>query len=458
MYDLIVIGGGPAGYVAAIRATQLGMRTAIFEKNQVGGTCLNVGCIPTKALFHSAALAHTIETSAASGVNSTLTGIDFGKVMQRKDMVVKKLVGGVEYLLKKNKVDVIEGAAKFTSTKKVVNSSSGKTYEAKNILIATGSENSAPPIPGMDGKNVLDSTALLSLGTMPKSIAIIGGGVIGCEFANIFSTFGAKVTVVEKLPAILANMEASLSLQLEKQFKQKGIEVLCNTRLNAVHNAGKEKEIVCTREGRESVVRAEYVLVATGRKPCGTDLALDRVGVKTTDCGWVKVDDFMQTSVPGIYAAGDVTGMSFLAHAAFEEGIIAVENMKGARRKMNYRSIPKAVFVETEISSVGLTEKEAKAQGYDVLLGYFNMAANGKALTMDQSEGFVKVVSEKKNHEILGIHMMCSNASEMVTTATTLLATESLLEDVAATIYPHPSVSEALREACLDALGMAIHA
>lgn len=457
LFDLIVIGGGPAGYVAAIRAAQLGMKTALFERDSLGGTCLNIGCIPTKTLFQSAEAAETARESATYGVKASCSGIDFPAVMARKDKVVAQLVGGIGHLMKRNKITVIKGTARFESAAKVVDINTKIIYEAKNILVATGSVNALPPIPGIDGKNVLDSTALLSLQELPKSLAIIGGGVIGCEFANIFAAFGSKVTVIEMLPGILANLDLSLGQFVEGEFAKKGIAVLTGTKVQSIGGGAGKKTVTCQQGGRKLAIDTEYVLVATGRKPVTEQLNLDAAGVKT-ERGFITVDNGMRTNIKGIYGAGDVTGRTFLAHAAYEEGVIAVENMAGADKAMEFKGIPAAVFVETEISSVGLSEQEAKAAGYDLLTGSFNLAANGKALAMGKGRGFIKVVSEKKHHEILGIHMAGAAASELVAIGASLIRMEAVLEDVAATIYPHPSVSEGIHEACLAALGCVIHA
>lgn len=458
IYDLIIIGGGPAGYVAAIRSAQFKMKTLVLEKNKLGGTCLNIGCIPTKTLFQSAEVANTVIESANYGIASQFKGIDFETVMQRKDRVVAQLVDGVKYLLAKNKVSISFGEAKLISSKKVMNKKTGETFEGENILIATGSINNTPPIKGIDGKNILGSTELLNIKKIPKSLAIIGGGVIGCEFADIFDTFGCKVTIIEVLPKILMNMDNDCSEEVSKEFKAKGINIIVNTKVNSISDSDDgTKEINCLTSTNESLkINAECILVATGREPSSKALGLEEIGV-SLERGFIKVDDYMKTSVEGIYAAGDVTGRSFLAHAAYEEGIVAVENMKGFNRKMNFNAIPRAVFVKTEVSSVGLNEDEAKEKGYDVIIGKFNLTASGKALSIGKNKGFIKVISESRNHEILGIHIAGAGATELVTVGASLINMEAVLEDVADTIYPHPSISEAIREACLDALKRAIH-
>ena len=322
-YDLIVIGGGPAGYVAAIRAAQLGMRAAVMEREHLGGTCLNIGCIPTKTLFQSAEVANTVRASGKYGIQSQLNGVDYPAVVARKDGVVKQLVGGVGFLLKKNKVDVILGEAKILSAGKVKDSRSGVVYETKNILIATGSSNAVPPIPGLQGERVIDSTKLLALTTMPKSLAVIGGGVIGCEFASILHAFGCHVTVVEMLPRLLGNMDASLADATAKQFAKEGIRVELGARVKSVEDKDGQKLLRYEKGGVEGQVSAEYVLVSAGRKANSVGLGCEDVGIRMVK-GFVQVDGHMRTSVPGIYAAGDITGEGMLAHTAFEGGTVAV--------------------------------------------------------------------------------------------------------------------------------------
>ncbi len=457
-YDVIILGGGPAGYVAAIHASQLGLKAALLEKENVGGTCLNVGCIPTKALFQSAEVMETVKYAEKFGIQSQAMYVNYQEIKDRKDKVVAQLVSGVKYLLKKNKVDVFEGYGKFLSPKKVQNEKDGTVLEGENIVIATGSSNFLPPIPGINGKNVLDSTQLLALHTLPKSMAIIGGGVIGCEFANILASFGTKVTLIELLPHLLGNLEEECALLTEEAFKEKGIRLMLGTKVAEIRDSEDwEKEVVCLKDKEPISVAAEYVLVATGRKANTAGMGLEKIGI-AMEHGYVQVNDRMETSLPGIYGAGDVTGRSFLAHAAYEEGVVAVENIVHTKKEMNFKAIPKAVFLDTEISSVGMTEEEAEKLGYKVMTGRFSLAGNGKAQAMGAKKGgFVKVVAEKENHLILGIHMAGPSASELVTIGASLITMEAMLEDVEATIYPHPSVAEAIREACLDALGRAVH-
>lgn len=456
-YDLIVVGGGPAGYVAAIRGSQLGLKTAVMEKENMGGTCLNIGCIPTKALYQSAKLMREIARGEEFGIHVPAGEMDFPAVITRKDKVVARLVGGVQHLMKKNRVTVIRGKASFADSHTLTDAV-GKRYTAKYILVATGSHNNLPPVPGIDGKNVIDSTAALSLEQLPEDLIIVGGGVIGAELGNIFAAFGSRVTIVEMLPQLIRGASQECAEALKAGLERSGVRVELSAAVKKISDdAQGRKSVTFAKDGKEQVVQAQYVLVATGRAPNTDGLNLEKAGVKTEPRGWIQVNDQMRTNVTHIYAAGDVTGRSFLAHAAYEEGCVAVENMAGNRKEMNFDAIPKAVFTAPEISWVGMTEEEARQAGFKPITGVFSMAANGKALAEGETEGFVKVVSESEYHRVLGVHMAGPAASEIVTTAASLIAQECGLEDVAATIYPHPSVSEALREACLIALGQAVH-
>lgn len=455
-YDLIVIGGGPAGYVAAIRGSQLGLKTAVMEREHMGGTCLNVGCIPTKVLYQTAKLMREINRSEEFGIRVSRGEVDFPAVIARKDKVVSRLVGGVQHLMKKYKVDIIKERASFADAH-TLTGDSGKKYTTKFILIATGSHNNLPPVPGIEGENVISSTEALSLKQLPEELVIVGGGVIGAELGNIFATFGSKVTILEMLPQLIRGASQMCTEALEKGLTEAGVRVELSAAVKRIEDKQGRKSVTFEKDGKEQTIQAQYVLIATGRAPTTDGLALEKAGVKTALKGWIEVNDRMQTNVAHIYAAGDVTGRSFLAHAAYEAGSVAVENMVGRNREMHFDAVPKAVFTAPEIGWVGMMEEEAVQAGFKPIIGTFSMAANGKALAEGETDGFVKVVSESEYHRILGVQIVGPSASEIVTTAASLIAQECGLEDVAATIYPHPSVSEALREACLVALGQAIH-
>ncbi len=456
-YDVIIIGSGPGGYVAAIRAAQLGLKTAIIEKDYLGGTCLNVGCIPTKTLFQSAEIADAVNESAKYGVNSSFEGLDFAAVMRRKDKVVRQLSGGVRFLLKKNGIDVIMGEATLLSPTTVKDLKSGEVFETKNVLIAAGSSNAAPPIPGIDGGQIIDSTGLLALTEMPASLAIIGGGVIGCEFAGIFNSFGCSVTILEMLPQLLGNMDTALAKAAVDQFASEGIRVELGARVREISDRNGRKLVVFEKDGTEDEVEAEYVLVSAGRKANIGELGLDRLGIETEN-GFIQVDSHMRSSIPGIYACGDITGEGMLAHTASEGGTVAVENMAGIDRELDLKAVPKVVFINKEIASAGVTEEEAGKSGRKVLCGMFSLIGNGKSLAMGKNDGFVKVIADGETHAVIGLHMAGPCASELITLGTQLITSEVTLEDVTKTIYPHPAVAEAIREACMDALGRCIHA
>ena len=333
----------------------------------------------------------------------------------------------------------------------------GEIYEADNILIATGSSNALPPIPGIGGDRIVDSTQLLDMKTLPGSIAIIGGGVIGCEFAGILSSFGTEVTIIEMLPCLLANMDEELSSGVEKLFKKKGIKLLLGSAVKALYDDGDQKCVEYEKNGETGSVTCDCVLISTGRRP-NTDSLFEKDIDVEMNRGFVRVDSAMQTSVPGIYAAGDVTGEGMLAHTAYAGAETAVEQMAGMDSRLNLEAVPKVVFVDTEIASVGMTEKEAKDSGREILIGRFYMIGNGKALAMGETAGFVKIVADKEDHTILGLHMMGPEASELITVGVQLVSSKIKLEEVESAIYPHPSVSEAIKEAALGALGRAIHA
>ena len=451
--DLLILGGGPAGYTGAIRAAQLGMRVTLIEKAYLGGVCLNCGCIPTKAMFQSAEVAELVGRSGEFGIKSAFQGVDYRAVIARRDEIVGKLRAGVEYLMRKNRIDVVRGTAIFASPRRATVKESGQEFEGKRILICTGSENAAPPIPGIDGRNVLDSRAFLKLGTLPKSLVVIGGGVIGCELAGILTAFGAKVTIVEMLPTLMSGMDADCVREAVKHMASKGIEIHTSAKACSIEEDGKGQKLIHVEKGgRKLDVTAEYVLSAVGRKANTEGLGLDAAGIRSHR-GFIPVNDGMQTSADGIYAAGDVTGKLMLAHVASAQSIAAVENMVGDNGRMRYDAVPKVVFLNPELGSVGLTEEETRARGQDVIQGYARLASNGKALAQGAGQGLVKVIAGAADHEILGLHMRGTCASELVTLGASMIHDELLLEDVAATIYPHPSIGESIREACLNALG-----
>ena len=447
-YDVIVIGGGPAGYSAAIRAAQLGGKVLLFEKDStLGGTCLNRGCRPTKAYLHSADVLRTFGTAGDFGINITGTAAaDMAKVFAHKQSVIKKLTDGVAALLKSNKVQVITAEATVKSGTLV--EACGRSYTSRAVIYAGGSETSVIPVEGSCLPRVLDSTSLLDLKELPGKLVIIGGGVIGVEFACAFNAFGSEVTIVEMTDQLLPGMDTEIAEMLKKQLIKQGIAVHTSTKLEKIQDG--EQLTVTTNGGAFS---ADYVLMAVGRKPNASALAA--AGAKL-DRNAAIVDDHMRTSVPNLYAAGDATGQIMLAHAAYQMAACAAENAMGMDSTVDLNSVPSCIYSFPEIACIGLTEKAAAELG-KVSIGRFNFAGNGRALTAGACEGFVKVVSDASTHEILGIQIIGNNAAEMINAASVMLHLEMTAEEMQRVVFAHPSFSEALREACLDSIGLSVH-
>lgn len=454
-YDTIVIGGGPGGYVAAIKASQLGQKTAVIEKEHLGGVCLNWGCIPTKSLLRNAEIVNLLKEGKTFGFSFDNLTVDYSVAQKRSRKVSQRLVKGVGFLMKKNNIDVIEGAGKLKSAGEVeVN---GQVYTAKNIIIATGAR--ARSIPGVeiDGDKLLTYHQALELLEAPKSIIVVGAGAIGMEFAHIFHSYGATVTVVEMLPNVLPLEDEEIGQEVEKQFGRVGITVKTGTKVEKVQTNASGVEISVTKNGQAEMLQAEKVLIAIGVAPNSENLGLETVGVKT-ERGFIQIDDNMATNVAGIYAIGDVTGKLALAHVASAQGIAAAEAIAGhTPRPFNYRNMPRCTFTHPEVSSVGLTEAQAREQGYDVKVGKFPFQPNGKALGLDDNIGFVKIVAENKYNEVLGVHMVGPHVTELVAGPTGMIGLETTLEELAHTVHPHPTLSEVVMEAAHVALGQAIH-
>jgi dihydrolipoamide dehydrogenase len=453
-YDVVVLGAGPGGYVAAIRAAQLGAKTAIVEAQYFGGTCLNVGCIPTKTLVKNAEILHQIEHAGARGINVAKPEIDMKKVKQNKDSVVKKLTGGIGSLLKSNGVAIIDGIGKANNDNTVEiteGKDKGKTVKFEKLIIATGSVPLVPPIPGLDLPGIMTSTEILDLEEIPKELVVIGGGVIGCEFATIYNSFGTKVTIVEMMPKLIPNMDAEVSAELEKQLKKAGVEVMTDSKVEKVEAAGDGFAVTVSGKN-ETSLKAEKVLVSIGRKANLTGLeALDIKKDRT-----IEVDDYLRTSKENIYAVGDITGKIQLAHLASAQGMKAAENAMGASKKMDYRLVPSCIYTIPEIGAVGLTEEEARRK-YDVAIGKFPMMVSGKAIAMGETEGFVKIITDKKYGEILGVHIVGPNATELVAEATAVMKLEGTIEELGDIIHAHPTISETIMEAAHDVHGQCIH-
>lgn len=463
-YDLIIIGSGPGGYSAAVRAGQYGLKTAIIEKDpKLGGTCLHVGCIPTKALLHSADVWEYFKNSKEQGIHCENPRLDMPLVKDRKDKIVSKHAKGVEGLMKKNKVEWIKGFATLKGGGKVeVKGPDGatQTLEAKNIMIATGSE--ARMLPGLqpDAQFILTNIEILNLTTVPKTMGIIGAGAVGVEFASIFHRFGTKVTLLEMLPRIVPVEDEEVSKELEKVFKKQGIRVETGAKAENVRKTGKSVQLtVALSNGKSEEMEFDCLLIAVGRKPNSENIGLENVKVEL-DRGFIKTDEFQQTGEPGVYAIGDVVaGTPQLAHVATMEGFVALDHMTGKHAvPINKNRIPGATYTEPGIGSVGLTEAQAKAQGFDVKVGKFPFVGNSKATILGSHGGFVKVVADAKYGEILGVHIIGPQAFELIAEAVTAMESEATVETLMHTIHAHPTLYEAVGEAFNAVYGLAINA
>ncbi|MBQ9015485.1 MAG: dihydrolipoyl dehydrogenase [Firmicutes bacterium] len=452
-YDIAVIGGGPGGYVAAIKGAQLGKKVVIAEKENFGGTCLNVGCIPTKALLRSAESLKEVKESAAFGVIDVDVAdakLDLVKVQARKKKVVGQLVGGVQGLLGKNGVAVKNGEAvlKDAHTLEV----GGETVTAENVIIATGSVSKGLPIEISDQMNVMTSTEALDLEKAPESIAIIGGGVIGIEFAYLLSSIGTQVTVVEFLDRILPMVDEEITQQVTAHLQEQGVTIYTSAKVTEITADGVKFE----KDGAVNEVKVETVLMSVGRAPRLDGIDTEALGIKT-ERGAIVTDSRLQTSVPGVYAIGDVNGRVMLAHTASAEGLVAVKNICGEKAEMDYDKIPSAIYIQPEIASIGLTEAQAKEKYGKVNVGRFPMMANGKAKIQGEERGLVKVIAEPKYGEIVGVHLYCVHATDMIAEAAAAMKLEATPEEIAATVHPHPTVSEVVMEAMEAVTGKAIH-
>jgi len=454
---ILIIGGGPGGYIAALRAAQLGARVTLVEKDSLGGTCLNRGCIPTKALLNTVELYNEIRhQGAAIGLNAAGLSVDWLKLMARKGQVVDRLVGGVGALLKAKGVEVIRGRAKLLGPQEaLVELNDGRTEKipAHAVILAAGSVPAVPPVPGFDLEGVITSDEALSLDHPPKSLLIVGGGVIGIEMASVFAPLGTEVTVVEMLPDILPNVDEELVGLMRGLLQASGIEVHAGATVNGVRPAaaGLTVDVGGPAPFTKTV---EKVLVATGRKPNLAGLGAEEIGL-TLERGRVKVDQTMATNLPGLWAIGDCASPIMLAHVASREGEIAAENIMGHPAKMDYRRVPGAIYTNPEIAWVGLTEKEARDRGHQINVGRFPMAFNGKSLVMG-GEGMFKVVTDRLYGQILGVHLMGPRATDIIGEAALALTMEATIDDLMAVIHAHPTVGEALGEAALDTLGRAL--
>ena len=462
-YDVVIIGSGPGGYVAAIRAAQLGMSILIVERDaKLGGVCTLRGCIPTKALLHSADVLEEARHGAEVGVAAREVRLDFPAAMKHKEKVVRQSTNGVSYLMKKNKVDVASGFGRIAGAGRVSVAGpegSETVYSAKNILIATGSTPRSLPGIEIDHQAILSSDSILELAEVPKSLIVIGSGAVGVEFASVYSRFGSKTTVVEILPRIVPLEDEDISRELAASFKRQGIAVYVDTRVERVTKNGGGVEVIARSSGgtKTETFRAEKILLAVGRKPLSENIGLEGLGIET-DRGYVKVDRFMRTNVPNVYAIGDVVPTPWLAHVASAEGVVAVEHMaRGETRPLNYDQVPGCTYCAPELASIGLSEAAARERGHDVVVGKFPFSASGKARIVNETAGFVKIVAEKKYDEILGVHIIGPKATELIAEAGVALKLEATSEELVRTIHAHPTLSEVIHEAAEAVSGHAIH-
>jgi dihydrolipoamide dehydrogenase len=461
-FDVAIIGAGPGGYVAAIRAGQLGLRTAVIERDtRLGGTCLLRGCIPTKALLRDAHLLQEIRKASRQGLFKLGdVEVAFDKIQERKNDIVAKNASGVEFLFRKNKVTTFKGVAKIVSPSKIEVSGNGTTTEvnAKNIIIATGSEARSLPGYDVDEKRIITNVGALDMTQLPKSMVIVGAGAVGVEFASIYSSFGSKVTLLEALPNVVPLEDEEVSKELKRVFTRKGIEVYTKARLEGAKARDNGIEVTFqTEKGEAKKLTVEKLLMATGRGPNTANIGLEKLGI-ATERGFIKVNEFMETGVKGVYAIGDVVPTPLLAHVAFQEGIVAVEKIAGKNPPtINYRQVPNCTYCDPQVASVGLSEAKAKEQGFKVKIGKFPFTAIAKAKIEDATEGFIKVVADEKYGEILGVHMIGGTVTEMVAEAVAAMALEGTVDDLIHTIHAHPTLAEGLHEAMENVHNMAIH-
>ncbi|MHB9139562.1 MAG: dihydrolipoyl dehydrogenase [Victivallaceae bacterium] len=455
-FDLCVIGAGPGGYVAAIRAGQLGLNVALIEKEYLGGTCLNTGCIPTKTLIAGSEVLHKARHAADFGVNITgEISPDWNKMLSRKDDVIETLRGGIGSLLKAAGVTVFSGTGSFLDHKTITVSGgkdAGTKISAKNVIIATGSESLVPSfIPR--NERVLTSTELLSVKKIPKSMLVLGGGVIGCEFACLFAELGTQVTIVEMLPSILPGLDKEISRALALYMKKAGITIMTGTPMQDIKA---DKNSVCGKIGAE-ILKADYLLVSVGRKPVTDSLNIANADIKTDERGWIPVDSKCRTNVAGIYAIGDIAGRIWLAHLASAMGICAVENICGQRNEFSYDLVPGCIFTTPEIGTVGLTEEQCKEKGLNIAVGKFPFAALGKAMAINETEGFCKIIADAATDQVLGVHIIGPHATDLIAEAVPAMNLEITAHELGKAIHAHPTLGEAMMEAAHAVHGKSAH-
>ncbi len=461
-FDVVVIGAGPGGYVAAIRASQLGLKTAIVEKEYIGGVCLNVGCIPSKSLLKNADVAYTLRKRGKEfGFKFENLELDYSAAVKRSRQVSNRLTKGVGFLMKKNNIEVLMGTAKLLSKNKVlVTDEDGSTQEinAKDIILSTGAHSASIPGVEVDGKKVLSYKEAILQNEQPQSVVIIGAGAIGVEFATVWNSYGTEVTIVEMLPRVVPLEDEEIGDELGKAFKKQGINLLTGHRVQKVETTENGVRVTVADDSGEKVLEADQALMAIGFRPNSAGLGLEDVGVETDNRGFVKIDQRMATNVPGIWAIGDVTGKLLLAHVASTQGVVCAENIAGADTViLDYRMMPRATYCHPQVASFGLTEAQAVEEGYEVKIGRFPFQPNGKALGLGENTGFVKIVSDAKYGEILGAHMIGPEVSELLPELTLAHNMELTAAEISRNVHAHPTLSEAIMEAAHDIEGHLIH-
>ena len=459
MYDVLVVGAGPGGYVAAIRAAQLGMSVGLVERDALGGVCLNWGCIPSKALIHNAEVVGHFKHARDYGVNFDNMTVDFAPAIDRSRQVSGRIVKGVEYLVRKNKIEHVQGTARLAGRDTVVVDAQGQGRElkAKHIILATGGRPMVLPGLEPDGTHILTSREALELKELPKRIVIIGGGPIGCEFAYVWHSYGVDVTIVELLPHLLPREDEEISRQLEDSFKRRGIKFRTGTKVDSVDRGGSGLTMMLSTEGKQESFQTDKILLSVGWAPNSENLGLEEVGVECQR-KYVVIDDHMRTNVPGIYAIGDVTGKLPLAHVASAQGVACVEAIAGQPiQPLSYIDMPRCTYCSPQVASMGLTEAAAREAGHDVKAGTFPLRVLGKALAQNEAVGLAKIVTDAKYGEVLGAHIIGPSATELIAELGLARMLEATAEEIGRNVHPHPTISEGVMEAALGALGHAIH-
>jgi dihydrolipoamide dehydrogenase len=458
---LVIIGGGPGGYLAALRAAQLGLEVTVVEENKVGGICINVGCIPTKYLLHQTMIFNKLKTSKNLEGPVQELRLNWKKVQQEKEVVVERLVKGLEFLLTRNKVKIIKGKGKVVGPDQVRVKTEKEeiSLTADKIILATGSRPADFPFLKFDGKKVISSTEALSLNEVPKSLLVVGAGAIGLELGSSYQRVGVEVTILEIMPTILPGTDKTSALRLERILKKQGLKIFTQMKIETAEVSDTQVKLkgVSLADGKPFEFSAEKVLIAAGRRPNVEDIVWDETLLKKQKGNFLEVNERGETSIQGIYAIGDLTGGKLLAHKAYHDGRVAAENAAGFDSQIDYTALPAAIFTEPELATVGLSQEEAEAQGLEIKVGEFPLQASGRALTMDSTDGLVRIIADKKTDEVLGAHILAPHASEMIPVLTMAVARRLKLKDVDSIIYIHPTLSESIPEAALKANGLALH-